>query len=246
MRLDVYLSTRFNEIQSRERAKKLIKNEKIRVNGKIALKPSLDVTEQDSIEILEQMPFVSRGGEKLQAALSQFKINVNNRIAIDIGASTGGFTDCLLQNGVSKVYCIDVGSAQLHPSLHNNPKIINYEHINARYLSQYIQENIIELSPNPDLLVMDVSFISVTKIILDASKIMAEKSDFIVLIKPQFEMDEKIQTKKGVIKSAELHQQAIAKVKEFVSQNGFSIKGLIPSPIKGGDGNKEFLIWFKN
>ena len=214
MRLDVYLSKNFAEIHSREVAKKLIKDEKIRVNGKIVTKPAFETTAEDQIEILEQMPFVSRGGEKLHAALSAFNIDVKKRIAIDIGASTGGFTDCLLQNGVEKVYCIDVGTAQLHPSLQNNPKINNYEHVNARFLTQYVAEKRVSFTPAPTLLVMDVSFISVTKIIPEVAQIMAAGSDFIVLIKPQFEMEEKIQTKKGVIKSHELHQQAVEKVKK--------------------------------
>ena len=246
MRLDAYLPKHFEEIHSRETAKKLIKSEKVRVNGKIVTKPAFDISDTDNIEVLDKLPFVSRGGEKLQAALSSFNITVKNRIAIDIGASTGGFTDCLLQNGIAKVYCIDVGTAQLHPTLRNHPKIINYEHVNARYLSQYIAEKQITLSPPPDLLVMDVSFISVTKIIDEAARAIQSGSDFIVLIKPQFEMEAKIQTKKGVIKAGDLHQQAIEKVKNYLTEKNFHIKGIIPSPIKGGDGNKEFLIYFRN
>ncbi len=245
MRLDIFISQQFHEISSREAAKKLIKKQQVSVNGKIVTKPAFDITPNDQVRILSTPKYVSRGGEKLEAAIRHFHIPVKGKTAIDIGASTGGFTDCLLQHSVKKVYGIDVGTAQLHPKLKNHPQVENYEHINARYLTQYVKSGQIVLNPTPNLLVMDVSFISVTKIITEAQKVMQPSSnEYIVLIKPQFEMDEKLPLKKGIIKSDELHRKAIDKIRHYLQKHQFRIHGIIPSPITGGDGNKEFLVYF--
>ncbi len=245
MRLDVFLSQHFPEVSSREAAKKLIKQQQVSVNGKIVVKPAFDVADLDRVHLLSAPKYVSRGGEKLEAAIRHFQIDITGKTAIDIGASTGGFTDCLLQNGVKKVYCIDVGTAQLHPKLKNHPQIENYEHINARYLTQYVKNGQIVLNPAPSLLVMDVSFISATKIITEAQKVMQPSgNEYIVLIKPQFEMDEKLPLKKGIIKSDELHRKAVDKIRHYLQKHQFRIHGIIPSPITGGNGNKEFLVYF--
>lgn len=243
-RLDIELIQR-GLVDSRELAKRLIMAGEVLVNNQKIFKPSYMVKEEDRIEIIEKPKYVSRGGIKLEGALKDFNVNVKDKICIDIGASTGGFTDCLLKSGAKLVYAIDVGYGQLDTSLRNNPNVIVYEKVNARYLDKFVEEGKIKINHNIELVVMDVSFISVVKIIPSVSKVVSDSAEFIVLIKPQFELEPKYISKGGIVKE-EYHNLAIEKVKKFLESNGYKILNITPSKIKGSDGNQEYFIHFLN
>ena len=184
-------------------------------------------------------PYVSRGGLKLAKALEEFKIEVKGKIALDIGASTGGFTDCLLQQGAEKVYAVDVGYGQLDWKLRNDPRVKVLERVNARYLT--LAE--LELgTSNIELCTIDVSFISLTKILPVVYGLLTDKAEVIALIKPQFEAARKQVGKGGIVKDPAVHDEVIEKVSRFARELGFDVKGLTKSPIEGADGNVEFLI----
>ncbi len=219
---------------SRSRAKDLIVQGKVRVNGKIITKPAFKVSPGDKIELATGQVFVSRAAEKLLKALDIFKISPKDKICLDIGSSTGGFTQVLLLNGARKIYAVDVGTNQMHPKLRNNPKIILLENTDARNLNK-------DLIPEPiEFFVSDVSFISITKILPHITDLLSPNAHGIILIKPQFELTPQ-QVKKGIVKSKDLHIKAIENVLAKLSQHGFSGENLWFSPIKGGDGNIEFL-----
>ena len=237
MRADVFL---FNKgyAKSRSAAQQLIKNGSVLVNGKTVLKPSDQIDENDVVEMTGEMPkYVSRGGYKLEAALDTFNIGVSGFVCADIGASTGGFTDCLLQRGAAKVYAIDGGRDQLDPSLRTDPRVVNIEGCNARELEY---ERINELC---DIVVIDVSFISQTLIIPNIVNILKPGGVFVSLIKPQFEAGRAGIGKNGIAKP-EYHRPACDKIIAFCAGQGLVNKGLAVSPIKGGDGNTEFLSYF--
>lgn len=232
-RLDVEMVQR-GLIKSREKAKALISEGFVSVNGKIATKPSVEVSAEDDIVLTGDLGYVGRGGKKLEKALSAFMIDPKDRTAIDIGASTGGFTDCLLRNGAKKVYAVDVGSGQLDESLINDPRVVNMEKTDVRSLgSDSFVYGV------PDIAVIDVSFISLTKILPFLKTLLSEDSDIIALLKPQFEAGK---TKKGIVSSPDVHVDVILSVTSFAESNGFCVKGLDFSPVKGGDGNIEFLL----
>ena len=191
---------------------------------------------KDNITIEKQFPYVSRAGLKLEKAFKEFYINPENQICLDIGASTGGFTDCLLKYGAKKVYAVDVGIKQLHNSLRNNSKVISLENTNARYLTnEIIPEKI-------DILVCDVSFISVLKIIPFIKDLLKEDFQGVVLIKPQFELSRE-KLKKGIVRKKEYHIQAVEKVVNSLKNSGYKIAGLTFSEPFGTDGNIEFLAY---
>ena len=239
MRLDICLLDR-SLAKSRTEAKSLIIDGKVTVNGKIITKPSYDVTNECSVEAdRSHLLFVSRGGFKLLGALNSFSISPSDRLCIDIGASSGGFTDCLLKNGAKAVISIDSGTMQLDESLRCNSRVISMENTNARYLKQS------DLPFIPDLAVMDVSFISATAIIPTVYEILSENADFICLIKPQFEVGKSGLGKGGIVKNEKLIASAIDKVTDFAVCTGFVFVNKIESPIKGGDGNTEYLAHFK-
>ncbi len=236
-RLDKFL-VKTNLIESREKASELIKSGKVKVNGKIIKKPSFKVSEKDNIHILQKFPYVSRAGFKLERALNLFKLNVKDKICLDVGASTGGFTDCLLQNGAKKVYAVDVGTNQLHQSLRKNPKVISYEKTDARKLSKkHIPEKI-------DILVSDVSFISILKIMPHIKKFLKEDFEGVILIKPQFELS-KEEVKKGIVKNKALHIKAVKNITEGLKELDIFIVDLNYSYPFGTDGNIEFLAHIK-
>ena len=240
MRLDVFLSEKGFAI-SRTEAKNLITGGAVTVMGKCVTKPSFDVNPElsDITVDLSMKKYVSRGGLKLEGALSAFEINPSDRLAIDIGASSGGFTDCLLQNGAAHVIAVDSGCGQLVESIRCDERVTVFENYNARYM----KASDFEYAPN--LAVMDVSFISATYIIPAIYEILAEGGDFICLIKPQFEVGRRGLSKGGIVKSERERLDAVKKVTDFAAAQGFISLGTVTSPIQGGDGNIEYLAHFK-
>ena len=224
---------------SRNQAQRLIMAGEVVVNGNIALKPSETYTEDAQVSIKERPPFISRGGEKLIAALENFGLtDLEGRICADVGASTGGFTDCLLQHGVQKVYAIDVGYGQLHWKLRNDERVIVMEKTNVRDLQK--------MPEKMDLVVVDVSFISLKVIFNNLKMFMKDEADLITLIKPQFEAGRKEAAKgKGVIKDHAVHEAVLERVMLAAEAEGLYLHGLIQSPIKGPKGNIEFLAHFR-
>jgi len=221
-------------VESREKAQALIMSGVVFVNNQKIDKPGTKVPTDANIYIKEKMPYVSRGGFKLEKGLKIFNLDVKDKICLDIGSSTGGFTDCLLQNGAKKVYAVDVGKNQLHEKLRADSRVISIEEFNARYLT----EN--EIPEKIDILVCDVSFISITKILPNICNLLKEDFKGIILIKPQFELSKK-EVKDGVVRDKELHFKAIKSVIESLKQSCYCIKDLDFSPIKGPEGNIEFL-----
>lgn len=236
MRLDVYLAEQ-GYTESRERAKRLIAAGQILVDGAVADKPSAEVKGTPEITVLETDAFVGRGGLKLAGALKIFGVDPKGLRALDIGASTGGFTDCLLRNGATEVVALDAGCGQLHPKLLADPRVINLEKYNARELAR---EDVGEVA----LVVMDVSFISQTYILPRIPAVLTEGGRVLTLIKPQFEAGRGALNKKGLVKSPRDRILAIHRVLDSAAACGLVCRGLAPSPIKGGDGNEEYLAYF--
>lgn len=222
---------------SREKAKRLILAGQVRINGQSARKPSDNVRPGDQVSLDAPEKFVSRGGQKLEHALVHFQLNVAGLTAIDIGASTGGFTDCLLQRGAARVFAVDVGQGQLAWKLRQDPRVIVMEKTNARFLKP-------ENFPGPvDLIVADCSFISLTKILPPVMPLLKPGGRAVALIKPQFEAGkEEVDKGRGVITDAAIHERVLAELRDFVTaQAGLSWQGVVESPLLGPAGNKEFL-----
>ena len=238
-RLDVELVKR-GLCQSREQARREVMAGSVRVNQQVALKSSQTVKASDLIEVLAGERYVSRGGFKLEHALKEFPVDVKEKIALDLGASTGGFTDCLLQHGAAKVYAVDVGRGQLAWKLRNDRRVVVMEQINARGLNR---SHFASDFTAVDLVVVDCSFISLTKIIPAATPLLRPGGQMIALIKPQFEAGKAEADKtRGVIKDPGIHQRVLAEIQQFVaSQPELSWKAVAESPILGPAGNKEFL-----
>ena len=235
-RLDILLVER-NLANSRNHAQALIMEGVVYVNGQRIDKAGSQVKNDDKIDIKDSvLKYVSRGGLKLQAALMNFEIDVTGKVALDVGASTGGFTDCLLQHGALKVYALDVGYGQLDWKLRNDDRVVLMEKVNARYL-QYK-----DIPEQVDLIVMDVSFISLTKIIAPVVQFLKPGGLLIALIKPQFEVGRGEVGKGGIVRDETKHKDVVNKIKEHLVELQFEIIGDIPSPILGTQGNKEFLI----
>ncbi len=224
--------------ESREKAQRLIMSGVVYVNDQKIDKAGTKVKEDSKIFIKQKMPYVSRGGFKLEKGLKVFKPDVKDKVCIDIGSSTGGFTDCLLQHGAKKVYAVDVGTNQLHEKLRNNPKVISLEKTNARYLTQK------EIPEKIDIFVSDVSFISITKILPNLCNLLKEEAQGIILIKPQFELS-KEEVKGGVVKEPELHKKAIKKVLQALENSCYEILDLDFSETWGPEGNIEFLCYLR-
>ena len=239
-RLDVEM-TRRNLTESRQRAQELIRSDKVTVNSVVSKKPSQLVDEVDVIEIVgEQLRYVGRGGLKLEHALQTFKIDVRDKICLDVGASTGGFTDCLLQNGAAKVCAVDVGHGQLHPSLMNRQEVISLEGMNVRDLDTE------KIGYTPDFVCCDVSFISLTVVIEKLPNLLAESCECVLLIKPQFEAGRQNIGKNGIVKDKKVHMQVISKILDCCRENSITPLGVSKSSITGGDGNVEYLLYAKN
>jgi 23S rRNA (cytidine1920-2'-O)/16S rRNA (cytidine1409-2'-O)-methyltransferase len=222
---------------SRQRAEALILAGKAVVNGHIVTKAGQRVAIDSEITLLgPDHPYVSRGGIKLEHALRSFLVDVTDLVAMDVGASTGGFTDCLLQHGARRVYAIDVGYGQLAWKLRQDPRVVVRERQNVRYLP-------LELIPEPiQLVTMDASFISLTLVIPAVLPFLAPHAGLVALIKPQFEAGREHVGKKGVVRDPQIHQLVCQHVKEFCEGLGLAVLGILPSPILGPEGNKEFLL----
>ena len=234
-RLDVLITER-NLAQSREKAKAYIMAGVVYVNGQKEDKPGLQVKRSADIEVREKMKYVSRGGYKLEKAIAEFNINLQEKTCMDVGASTGGFTDCMLQNGASKVYAIDVGYGQLAWKLRQDDRVICMEKTNIRYVTAENINDLVHFSS------IDVSFISLTKVLLPISHILSENGQIMALIKPQFEAGREQVEKHGVVKNPKVHQQVIRDVWDYAKSIGMGVLGLDYSPIKGPEGNREYLI----
>jgi len=240
-RLDQALHRR-GMCDSREMAKRLILAGEVRVEGMEGnLKPGLKVNEDAEIILKSRPKFVSRGGLKLEKALDEFAIEVERKVALDAGASTGGFTDCLLQRGIEKVYAYDVGKNQLAWKLRSHERVVSREGINIRYLTS---DDLPELV---DLVVIDVSFISLIMILPAIFSVLKPDGDVICLIKPQFELKKEQIGKGGIVREPELHEEAVEKIRKYVAGPlGKRWNDLTQSPISGTDGNIEFLAWLKH
>ncbi len=239
MRLDVYM-TENGLVPSRAKAQEMIKNGCVSVGGKTVSKPSWEISETDEVSLRENplQRYVGRGGLKLEYALEQFGISVEGAVAVDIGASSGGFTDCLLKRGASLVYAVDSGEGQLHPSLLCDSRVENREHTNARYLTQK------DFDKTPTVAVMDVSFISQTLILPCVADILKDGGTLITLIKPQFELEKGALSKGGVVKTEKLRLRAVERVKSSAAALGFKLLNLTECAVHGGDGNIEYLAAF--
>jgi 23S rRNA (cytidine1920-2'-O)/16S rRNA (cytidine1409-2'-O)-methyltransferase len=239
MRADSYLASN-GYCESRSRAQASIEGGLVFVNGVPVTKCSFDIKDGDKVELKGQIiPYVGRGGFKLAGALDSFGLSPKGLTCVDIGASTGGFTDVLLQRGAFRVYAVDCGRGQLHPSLVSDKRVVNIEGFNARELSSQT------LGQECDMAVMDVSFISQTLLLEAVKKTLAENGIFVTLIKPQFEVGREHIGKGGIVKDRAIHREAIRKVVLCASENGFTLMGLDVSPISGGDGNREYLAFFR-
>lgn len=238
MRLDLYIFEH-GLANSRTDAKKLVIEGAVSVNGVTVAKPAYNVADSDEVLVdSSEHRFVSRGGFKLEGALEKFEISVNGALALDVGASSGGFTDCLLQNGANHVIAVDSGSGQMAMSLRDDDRVTVIENFNARYMKPE------DFEYSPTVVVMDVSFISATCIIPAIFEVAANGADFICLVKPQFEVGRAGVGKGGIVKDERLRKAALEKVIESAIAVGFEYKSSRLSPIKGGDGNVEYLVHF--
>ena len=233
-RLDVLLVDR-GLVDSREKARALILAGQVLVDGQKLDKSGHAVPSDARVELLASPRYVGRGGLKLEAALDHFAIAVAGKICLDVGSSTGGFTDCLLQRGAARVYAIDVGTAQLDWKLRNDPRVVVREQVNARYLTREVVPESI------DLAVCDVSFISITMILPALVNLLAKSAEMVILVKPQFELEREQVGKGGIIRDPALHQQACRRVEDAVRRLGFETH-IIPSPVLGAEGNQEFHL----
>ena len=235
-RLDKVIKER-RLIRSRSRAQRMIEAGRVRVDGHILTRPGHPIDSEAGIEILAFEKYVSRGGEKLEAALERFRIDPRGKVCLDVGASTGGFTDCLLQHGAAKVCAIDVGHDQLHPSLRRDPRVVVREGLNARYLEpQDIAESI-------DLVTVDVSFISLRLILPPLAEIAGPKAEIIALVKPQFEVGKGKLASDGVVKNEADREVVLRDLCTFVEvETPWSVVGEMASPVQGEKGNTEFFM----
>ena len=239
MRLDLAL-VEFGLETSRTRAKNLIAESNVSVNGKVITKPAFDVSETDKIEIIgEKLKYVGRGGLKLEKALTEFNIDVNGFTCIDIGASTGGFTDCLLQNGAEHVFAVDIGTSQLDAKLIADSRVTMLENTDARKLSAEI------ITKPCDFACFDVSFISLTKVVSFVLPFIKDNGMLVVLIKSQFEAGRKNIGKNGIVSSEKVRRKVIDNLTLYFTTIGLTVSGITESPIKGGDGNIEYLMYLK-
>lgn len=237
MRLDQVLVTR-GLVPSRARAQDLIKRGFVSVGGVVCDKPAFDVKDDLAIAVASEAPgYVSRGAEKLAAAVDRFGFDPAGLVALDVGASTGGFTEVLLERGASRVYAVDVGTAQLHPRLKDNPRVVSLENADARALTSN------EITEGVSAITVDVSFISVTKVLSAALQFASPGAWIVILVKPQFEVGRENVGSGGVVRDEAARLRALSDVRDWLSgQSGWTLVGDMPSPIFGGSGNAEFLL----
>ena len=237
-RLDIYLSSS-GLCQTRSKASQLIKEGKVSVDGKTITKAGFLILGTEKIDIKDNCPFVSRAGQKLFGAIKDFGLSFDDKIVLDIGSSTGGFTDCALQNGAKKVYALDVGTSQLHPTLRNDKRVVVMENTDIRSLDKSKVSDI-------NFIVCDVSFISLTKISYKISELLPNFGEFVVLIKPQFECGKIIAKKsKGVIKDEKIYKKVQKIIQNDFILHNLQISLIKQSSIKGSDGNTEFVAYGK-
>lgn len=235
IRLDLLLVER-GLAESRERAQRLIRAGRVRIGDRVVDKPGALVPPDAPVMVTEPLPYVSRGGLKLAAALARFPIPVRGAVCADVGASTGGFTDCLLQHGAARVYAIDVGYGLLDLRLRQDPRVVVMERTNARYLTAL---------PEPiHVVTMDVSFISVRLILPNAHRWLVPEGHAVVLVKPQFEAG-RAEVRRGVVRDRAVHGRVLRELLAWSQANGWWPRGLIPSPLLGPAGNVEFLLWLQ-
>ena len=234
-RLDTFLVER-GFFPSREQAQRAIMAGEIRVGDAVVDKASVKVLSDAAVSVRAPSPYVGRGGVKLEGALTHFGVQVNGLTALDIGASTGGFTDCLLQRGARRVYAIDVGHGQLAWKIRSDPRVIVREKLNARFLSRA------DVRDPIDLCVIDVSFISLTLVLPNAFELVTPNGMILALIKPQFELQASDVGRGGIVREPALHEKAQEKIRDFVLEAGHEVMGIAPSNITGTDGNQEFFI----
>lgn len=235
-RLDSLLVKR-GFVTSREKARALIMEGKVIVNGNVLTKPGTMIEGHAAVSLRADIPYVSRGGLKLKSALEHFNIDLKGKIAMDVGAGTGGFTDCMLKMGVKKVYCIDVGYGQFDWNLRNNPQVILLEKTNIRYLERS------KIPDEIDISTVDVSFISLRKVIPRLIEFLKPDGEIIALIKPQFEAGRREVGKGGIVRKEEIRQMVVNSIKEAMEELGLYTVGIIQSPISGQKGNIEYLIY---
>lgn len=236
-RVDALLVSR-GLTDSREQAKRLVLAGEVRSGDRVIDKPSVKLAPDAPLSIKERPKFVGRGGFKIEGALDAFEIDPGGWVCIDVGASTGGFTDCLLQRGALRVHAVDVGTNQLVWKLRNDPRVVVKEKFNARHM---VPDDIGE---KVRLAVMDLSFISLTKVLPAVFSVLDEQGSVVCLIKPQFELRREDISKGGIVRDTALHERAVEKIRHFVvDEHGMEWRGLVPSQITGTDGNQEFLAW---
>ena len=223
-------------VESREQAARRIMAGEVFVDGKRVDKAGALVAPEAAVELQGRAPYVSRGGEKLIHALEAFQVKVAGRVCLDVGASTGGFTDCLLQRGATRVYAVDVGTAQLDAKLRKDPRVVVMEQTNARALDPRI------FGDQPTLAVIDVSFISLEKILPAVFGVLAPRGEVLALVKPQFEVGREAVGKGGVVRDSALHRAAVARLARFAVLRGWHVLGVTASPLRGPKGNREFFL----
>ena len=239
-RLDVLLVKR-GLAPSREKAKAFIMAGDVFVENQREDKPGSTFPEEAKIEVRgSQLKYVSRGGLKLEKALKVFPVSLEGLVCMDIGASTGGFTDCMLQNGAKKVYAVDVGYGQFAYKLRQDERVVCMEKTNIRFVTPE------DIAEGLEFASIDVSFISLTKVLPPVKQLLLEDADMICLIKPQFEAGREKVGKKGVVRDPAVHREVVERIAAFAKEAGFSVKGLDYSPVKGPEGNIEYLLWIRN
>ncbi len=224
-------------VESRAKAQALVLAGEVTLDGEAVTKPGIPVDTEAVIEIVKPPPFVSRGGVKLDYALDRFHMDVSSLVAADVGASTGGFTDCLLKRGARRVYAIDVGYGQLDYALRQDPRVVVMERVNARYP--------ISLPEKVDLATVDLSFISAEKVLPSVANVLRSGGNIIVLVKPQFEARREEVGKGGIIRQPEVHARVLGRFITWTVGRGFRLRGLVTSPIAGASGNQEFFVLLK-
>lgn len=237
MRLDSKVTTALN--CSKTYAQTLIKDEKVKVNGKTITKNGFMTTENDQVEIQDNNHYVSRSAYKLKDAITSFNVSFKDKIVVDVGASTGGFSQVLLEENAKQVYCLDVGSNQLHPSIKNHPNVKNYENINCRYIEPSMFDTLF------DAVVMDVSFISIELIIPAVLSCCNQNVELVILVKPQFEIGKQYINKHGIVKDQKQVNLMLKAKENFFNQLNLKVIASKPSETKGKDGNQEYLFYLK-
>ncbi len=224
-------------VPSRQRAQAMVRAGLVRVAGEVAERPDQLVNAEVSIDLEGVKEYVSRGGDKLEAALEAFALEPSGRVCLDVGASTGGFTDVLLQRGASRVIAVDVGYGQLDFRLRQDPRVIVLERVNIRHLDR--------LPVPADLAVIDVSFISLRLVLPRVRELLSPPGDVVALVKPQFEVGKGAVGKGGIVRDPDQHRQVLTELRHFAEANGYTVAGEIPSPVLGAKGNREFFLYLR-